>query len=89
MLQQMQPGGSLFKYYFTQALHIQTPKGFCDTYKNNVRFDGDVGWLLSALAGGEALAGQPELAIPTAKVGVTLVASSKVTDLLGWAYCGH
>jgi hypothetical protein len=31
MQQQIRPGGSMFKYYFAQALNVQPPPGFCDT----------------------------------------------------------
>jgi hypothetical protein len=78
----------MFKYYFAQALNIQPPPGFCDTYKNAVRFDKDAAGVGSLLAGAELVAGQPELALFTAKATLVAGGSAAVTDLVGWGYCG-
>jgi len=88
MVQQMRPGGTMFKYYFAQALNIQPPPGFCDTYKDAVRIDKDAAGVGSLLTGAELVAGQPELALVTAKVTLVAGGSAAVTDLVGWGYCG-
>jgi hypothetical protein len=88
MLQQMQPGGIMFKYYFSQAFHFQPLEGFCDTYKDAVGFDKDAAGIGTLLAGAELLMGQPELALFTGKATLVAGGSAAVTDLVGWGYCG-
>jgi RHS repeat-associated protein len=89
MLQQLRPGGSMFKYYVEQTFNFKPPKGFCNTYKDAVRFDKDAAAVGGLLTGAELVAGQPELAVFTAKVSLVAGGSAAVTDLVGWGYCGQ
>jgi hypothetical protein len=89
MLQQLRPGGSMFKYYVEQTFNFKPPKGFCNTYKDAVRFDKDAAAVGGLLTGAELVAGQPELAVFTAKVSLVAAGSAAVTDLVGWGYCGE